>query len=297
MAHGAIAEVQETNPDKEPVPETATTDEDVSTSTAPVASAAGAEVTADEPAVPVTEPEDAASSAAGAAAAAIEAGARGEEEVVMVEVDENAHPAISKSKMVEIVAEVVVAAKKLRADIKAQVQAGELLPSMAPAIVQMRIQTLDAKIAEQFSVTKEQIESAQGVYEKDPAIAPSLKVLQEETELAMMGGSGPEATWDEETMIKYINANAAMTVTILQEKKDELLATGATGEEAKMQFVMAMQQMLPHVAMEAMQRIGVDPQEMQTNMMAFRNNQRVMQAIMNSAQNLQGANMEKLSEF
>jgi hypothetical protein len=212
-------------------------------------------------------------------------------------VDENAHPTISKTKMVEIVKAVKAAAQSLCDDIKRQVESGELQQSMAPMFVQMRIESLDQQIGTKFNVSKQNIEEAQGVYESDPAIAPLVKDIQEVTQLAMMGGTQPEPTWDEATMVERVKENAAATLDILLERKQELLEMNMPAEQAKQAFQQMMMQMLPQVAMMAMQRIGVDAEEMQSNMLAYSSNERVMKAVMDASQNLESSKMEDLMTF
>jgi len=212
-------------------------------------------------------------------------------------VDENAHPKISKTKMLEIVKAVKEAAQKLCDDVKAQVTGGSLQQSMAPMYVQQQIESLDQHIGSKFGVSKQDIESAQGVYETDPAVVPLVAEIQEVTQLAMMGGTKPEATWDEETMIQRVKENADATLDILLERKQELLSMNMPAEQAKQAFQQMMMQMLPQVAMMAMQRIGVDAEEMQANMLAYSSNERVMKAVMDASQTLESGKMEDLMNF
>jgi len=259
-----------------------------------------AEVEAAKEAVPVNDTTKAPAVAAEAPAAA--AGAPAESAVVPAAidaavVDENAHPKISKTKMLEIVKAVKDAAQGLCDDIKEQVASGQLQQSMAPMFVQMRIESLDQHIGTKFGVSKADIESAQAVYETDPAVVPLVTEIQEITQLAMMGGTKPEATWDEETMVQRVKENADATLDILLERKQELLSMNMPAEQAKQAFQQMMMQMLPQVAMMAMQRIGVDAEEMQANMLAYSSNERVMKAVMDASQTLESGKMEDLMNF
>ena len=300
-------EVAAKEPEVQPAPQTQAQTEEAASEVVPAPETGSAAVESTEGAAPAATPAQAPEPAAagehaegdpavGTVAAAGGAGSA-EEDGELVDVPENAHGTISKSKMLDIVKDVVEAAKDLRKDIAQNLESGKITAAMAPMLVQMRIETLDSQIASKFNVTKEEIQEAQAVYEKDASIAPHVKVLQEETQLAMMGGTRPEPTWTEDTMIKNIQRNAQASMEILLEKKRELVASGALGGAGKEQFAQAMMHMLPQVAVEALHRIGVDQAEMQQNMLAYGSNERVMQAVLESSQNMQQDQLAELSEF
>ncbi len=264
-------------------PLTAETPEETVSTTLPSADAANTE-SATEAAAP-------ASSGSASESAVVPA------EVDPATVDEHAHPKISKTKMLEIVTAVKDAAQSLCDDIKAQVASGQLQQSSAPMFVQMRIEALDQQIGARFGVSKQDIESAQSVYESDPAVVPLVAEIQEITQLAMMGGTKPEPTWDEETMIQRVRENADATLDILLERKQEVVAMNMPAEQAKQAFQQMMMQILPQVAMMAMERIGVNAEEMQANMLAYSSNERVMKAVMDASQTLESGKMEELMTF